>query len=58
MLKDRGWLSIQGDLYGLTAEGRSIVQSIVGNGNLRERTQRLKEWISTHPLKENLQESR
>ena len=57
MLKDRGWLSIRGELYALTAEGRSIVQSIVGNGNLRERTQRLEEWISTHPLKGNQRES-
>jgi len=46
MLKDRGWRSIRGGLYGLTAEGRSIVQSIVGNGNLRERTQRLEELRS------------
>ena len=57
MLKDRGWLSIRGELYALTAEGRSIDQSIVGNGNLRERTQRLEEWISTHPLKGNQRES-
>ena len=51
MLKDRGWLSIQGDLYGLTAEGRRVVESVVGHGSLKERTRRLTEWMSTHPPK-------
>ena len=52
-LKSRGWLSIQGDLYGLTTEGMDTVGSIVGKGSLRERFERLSAWISNHPAQSN-----
>ncbi len=44
-LKKRGWLAVQGDLYGLAAQGRRSIDTIVSQGNV----ERLKEWISTHP---------
>lgn len=44
-LGNRGWLAVQGDLYGLTAEGRRAIGDIVTEGNVRQ----LKEWISSHP---------
>jgi len=47
-LRNRGWLSIQGDLYALTTEGMHTVESVVGKGSLKERIQRLTGWISSH----------
>ncbi len=50
MLKDRGWLSNQRNLYGLTEEGMHVVESVVGEGSsLREQYRRLTEWVSSHP---------
>jgi len=47
-LRNRGWLSIQGDLYGLTSEGMRTVESVLDKGSLKERTQRLTAWLSSH----------
>jgi len=44
-LRVRGWLVVQGDLYGLTDEGRLVINTVVAQGGVG----RLKEWISTHP---------
>jgi len=44
-LRKRGWLVVQGDLYGLMAEGRSAINTVVAQGSVG----RLKEWISAHP---------
>jgi hypothetical protein len=44
-LRKRGWLSVQGDMYGLTTEGRLAINTIVVQGNL----DRLNRWISSHP---------
>ena len=44
-LKERGWLAIDGDLYGLTSEGRRAIDTIVSQGNV----ERLTDWISIHP---------
>ncbi len=48
-IKKRGWLSVQGDSYALTAEGRRVVQGIAGKGGLYEQMERLEEWTLTHP---------
>jgi len=45
-LRDRGWLFTKGDLYGITAEGLEVLQSIVGKSGFRETYQRLEEWVS------------
>jgi hypothetical protein len=47
-LRKRGWLSIQGDLFGLTTEGLNTVEGVVDKGSLKERIQRLTTWISSH----------
>lgn len=44
-LKKRGWLVAQGDLYGLTSEGRLAIDTIIQQGNF----ERLNKWISRHP---------
>jgi hypothetical protein len=44
-LRKRGWLVVQGDLYGLTAEGRRTIKTVVAQGGV----ERLKEWVSAHP---------
>jgi hypothetical protein len=44
-LRNRGWLSVQGDMYGLTPEGRLAINTIVVQGSL----ERLNGWISSHP---------
>jgi len=44
-LRKRGWLSVQGDMYGLTPEGRLAINTIVVQGHL----ERLNHWISSHP---------
>jgi len=48
-LRKRGWLSTQGTLYALTAEGRRAVESIAGKGDLWEQIDRLEEWTLAHP---------
>lgn len=52
-LRNRGWLSIQGELFGLTPEGMQTIKTVVATGNLRERYQRLTTWISSHSPKSN-----
>lgn len=48
-LKKRGWLAVEGDSYGLTAEGRNSIKSIVGGGGyVNEEMDLLKDWISIH----------
>jgi hypothetical protein len=48
-LKERGWLAVEGDSYGLTAEGRNSIKSIVGGGGyVNEEMDLLKDWISIH----------
>lgn len=47
-LRNRGWLSIQGDLFGLTTEGMRTVETVVDSGSLKERIQRLTAWTSSH----------
>ncbi len=43
-LRKRGWLSAQGDKYGLTVEGRRAISAIIAQGSV----ERLEGWISTH----------
>jgi hypothetical protein len=50
-LRERGWLSTEGALFGLTTGGIHTIESVVEKGSLRERYHRLTEWISTHPPK-------
>lgn len=49
-LRRRGWLAVDGELFGLTPEGRRAVQRIVTQGEASWRVGRLEEWISAHPL--------
>src|SRR3990172_3298751 len=44
-LKERRWLAVQGDLYGLTEEGRLAIGTIVNEGVV----ERLEKWISENP---------
>lgn len=44
-LRERGWLAVQGDLYGLTEEGRMAIGTIVNEGVV----ERLENWISANP---------
>ncbi|HYM39351.1 MAG TPA: hypothetical protein VEY12_04280, partial [Thermoplasmata archaeon] len=49
-LKKRGWLLVDGNLYGLTAEGKSNIASAVGKGgDRRDQIRRLEAWTSAHP---------
>lgn len=48
-LNRRKWLSLRNDSYGLTAQGRLVVDSVTGKGNLRENIERLKQWTVAHP---------
>jgi len=49
-LKSRGWLLVQGNLYGLTAEGKSAIASVVGeDGDQFKKVKRLEAWTSVHP---------
>ncbi len=48
-LRMRGWLLVEGDLYGLTPEGRREIGAVVGGGTVLKRLERLKEWISMNP---------
>jgi len=49
-LKKRGWLVVQGNLYGLTAEGRRSIETIVGkDGGVLEQAERLHAWMMSHP---------
>ena len=44
-LRNRGWLEVQGDMYGLTAEGRHAINTIVVQDDL----ELLLNWMRTHP---------
>lgn len=44
-LRKRGWLAVEGDKYGLSAEGRRAINTIVVQGSL----ERLKDWVTSNP---------
>jgi hypothetical protein len=48
-MRQRGWLAVQGNLYGLTAEGRRAIGEIVGEGSVLDRFERLEAWTLAHP---------
>jgi hypothetical protein len=48
-LRKRGWLSIEGTRYSLTADGRRMVRNITGGGRDWEALRRLEDWIATNP---------
>jgi hypothetical protein len=49
-LKKRGWLVVNGDLYGLTADGKRIIAGIIGqDGPQFDQVKRLEGWTSSHP---------
>jgi len=48
-LRKRGWLVIEGDMYGLTPEGRRAVQDIVSRGEKSWEVEVLEKWFSEHP---------
>jgi hypothetical protein len=47
-LRKRGWLAEKGGLYGLTPEGRLVIEGIVGESGVLDRVERLKEWTLVH----------
>jgi len=49
-LRKRGWLTIEGSMYGLSAEGRSSIEAIVAQGNVPDRVYIIERWIKAHPL--------
>lgn len=53
-LRRRGWLAIEGEMYGLTPEGRRAAQEIVSRGKkpslLLDRVRKLEKWFVDHPL--------
>lgn len=49
-LRRRGWLAIEGEMYGLTPEGRRAVQDIVSRGEDSWEVKKLEDWFSDHPL--------
>ncbi len=49
-IRKRGWLLVEEDKFGLTAEGRRAVSEIVGEGDVREMIGRFKKWFKAHPL--------
>ncbi|OGS59821.1 MAG: hypothetical protein A3K59_09575 [Euryarchaeota archaeon RBG_19FT_COMBO_69_17] len=48
-LRTRGWLVEQEDRYGLTREGRRVIESVVGEGTVLDRMERLEVWTLAHP---------
>lgn len=44
-LRERGWLEVQGDAYGLTEEGRLAMGTVVNEGVVG----RLEKWMSANP---------
>jgi hypothetical protein len=48
-LKKRGWLQLQADSYGLTAEGRREIEAIIDQGERSSPVMRLSEWILANP---------
>ncbi len=49
-LRKRGWLTEQGNLFGLTTRGRSAIADIVGKGGMWDQFDRLRKWTLSHPL--------
>lgn len=49
LLKRRGWLAAEGNRYGLTAEARRTIESVVGESGTLDRVERLQQWTSAHP---------
>lgn len=47
-LKERGWLEVRGDKYGLTEEGRMVIGMQVNHGAV----ERVAKWMSEHPAPE------
>lgn len=48
-LRRREWLAMEGNSYGLTAEGRRTIEGIVDEGGVVENSERLSEWLLAHP---------
>lgn len=48
-LRRRGWLSIEGDMYGLTLEGRLAIQDILSKGGDSKDQKILEKWLSNNP---------
>ena len=49
-LRRRGWLVVQGNLFGLTAEGARSIEDIVGkDGGVLTGVERLSAWVVAHP---------
>jgi DNA-binding PadR family transcriptional regulator len=44
-MSDRGWLSEQGGLYGLTEEGRRTIEDIMDEGQMWGGLKRLESWL-------------
>jgi len=51
-LRNRGWLLVDGERYGLTAEARSVVSEVIGTyeHDPVEQIRRLEGWFRIHPL--------
>lgn len=49
-LRKRGWLVEHEGTYGLTANGRGLIQEIVTSGELLEELDELEAWILMHPV--------
>ena len=52
-LRKRGWLVVEGELYGLTPEGRRAIDAIVAQGHAPRPVLSLEEWITAHPPPSN-----
>lgn len=48
-LRKRGWLAIEGEMYGLTPEGRRAVQDILSRGEDSRSMKKLEDWLSANP---------
>jgi len=48
-LHKRGWLTVQGEEYGLNPEARWTIYEIAGKGNRYGRWSALDEWMRHHP---------
>jgi len=50
-IRKRGWLTVQVELYGLTAESRRTIETIIAHG-IGSQFRRLMGWILAHPPQE------
>jgi hypothetical protein len=48
-LRRREWLAIEGDMYGLTLEGRLAIQDILSKGGDSKDQKILEKWLSNNP---------